>query len=119
MQHMYRVGAHVLDQSGQHGAIRVVDMFVATWLAWADQLVARGKYANLERWVDAYFGVALGCQHGNLRSTHQCAFCTKLFAGLRSEEHTSELQSLMRISYAVFCLKKKNRVINKYSIYIG
>src|SRR3546814_4549349 len=28
-------------------------------------------------------------------------------AGTRSEEHTSELQSLMRISYAVFCLKKK------------
>src|SRR3546814_10195777 len=28
--------------------------------------------------------------------------------GWRSEEHTSELQSLMRISYAVFCLKKKN-----------
>src|SRR3546814_992442 len=32
-----------------------------------------------------------------------------IFAGAeRSEEHTSELQSLMRISYAVFCLKKKN-----------
>src|SRR3546814_2380898 len=30
----------------------------------------------------------------------------------RSEEHTSELQSLMRISYAVFCLKKKNRTTN-------
>src|SRR3546814_2687761 len=30
-------------------------------------------------------------------------------ANLRSEEHTSELQSLMRISYAVFCLKKKNK----------
>src|SRR3546814_1398443 len=29
-------------------------------------------------------------------------------SGLRSEEHTSELQSLMRISYAVFCLKKNN-----------
>src|SRR3546814_19968271 len=29
-------------------------------------------------------------------------------AGARSEEHTSELQSLMRISYAVFCLKKQN-----------
>src|SRR3546814_9244049 len=29
---------------------------------------------------------------------------------LRSEEHTSELQSLMRISYAVFCLKKKTRI---------
>src|SRR3546814_10091502 len=32
--------------------------------------------------------------------------------GMRSEEHTSELQSLMRISYAVFCLKKK-----KYQYY--
>src|SRR3546814_6914788 len=30
------------------------------------------------------------------------------FDASRSEEHTSELQSLMRISYAVFCLKKKN-----------
>src|SRR3546814_10263514 len=30
-------------------------------------------------------------------------------AAKRSEEHTSELQSLMRISYAVFCLKKKNK----------
>src|SRR3546814_5479069 len=32
--------------------------------------------------------------------------------GQRSEEHTSELQSLMRISYAVFCLKKKNNTYN-------
>src|SRR3546814_1882744 len=32
----------------------------------------------------------------------------RLHRRLRSEEHTSELQSLMRISYAVFCLKKKN-----------
>src|SRR3546814_7043469 len=31
---------------------------------------------------------------------------------IRSEEHTSELQSLMRISYAVFCLKKKNTKTN-------
>src|SRR3546814_3977745 len=34
----------------------------------------------------------------------------------RSEEHTSELQSLMRISYAVFCLKKKN--LNKKKLHI-
>src|SRR3546814_1711160 len=33
----------------------------------------------------------------------------RLVAAQRSEEHTSELQSLMRISYAVFCLKKKNK----------
>src|SRR3546814_4279576 len=35
--------------------------------------------------------------------------------GRRSEEHTSELQSLMRISYAVFCLKKKNKCKHTYS----
>src|SRR3546814_11408611 len=33
--------------------------------------------------------------------------------GARSEEHTSELQSLMRISYAVFCLKKKTNTLKK------
>src|SRR3546814_9132335 len=33
-------------------------------------------------------------------------------AGSRSEEHTSELQSLMRLSYAVFCLKNKTKHIN-------
>src|SRR3546814_2889107 len=35
----------------------------------------------------------------------------------RSEEHTSELQSLMRISYAVFCLKKKNKIIHTLNTY--
>src|SRR3546814_4256021 len=38
-------------------------------------------------------------------------------AGERSEEHTSELQSLMRISYAVFCLKKKKINTTKYMIH--
>src|SRR3546814_5382634 len=36
-------------------------------------------------------------------------FLAHALDGLRSEEQTSELQSLMRISYAVFCLKKKNQ----------
>src|SRR3546814_4187474 len=35
----------------------------------------------------------------------------------RSEEHTSELQSLMRISYAVFCLKKKNNTRKRTNTY--
>src|SRR3546814_1249550 len=38
--------------------------------------------------------------------------------GLRSEEHTSELQSLMRISHAVFCLKKKTNNTNESRIHI-
>src|SRR3546814_1685302 len=41
------------------------------------------------------------------------------FVGIRSEEHTSELQSLMRISYAVFCLTKKQHTrrlnLNEYA----
>src|SRR3546814_7526324 len=36
--------------------------------------------------------------------------------GKRSEEHTSELQSLMRISYAVFCLKKKKQFTQQYKL---
>src|SRR3546814_5515669 len=41
-----------------------------------------------------------------------------VFVDTRSEEHTSELQSLMRISYAVFCLKKKNKshITNKTTL---
>src|SRR3546814_7161534 len=38
-----------------------------------------------------------------------CRLSPSIEARKRSEEHTSELQSLMRISYAVFCLKKKQR----------
>src|SRR3546814_21155838 len=40
-----------------------------------------------------------------------CGF-TPALKRIRSEEHTSELQSLMRISYAVFCLKKKKKTKN-------
>src|SRR3546814_6436874 len=45
------------------------------------------------------------------RAGCQCRGCPPGQVGVRkrSEEHTSELQSLMRISYAVFCLKKKNK----------
>src|SRR3546814_2428524 len=47
----------------------------------------------------------------------------KAFADLRSEEHTSELQSLMRISYAVFCLKKKHMkkqdIISKHNYHMS
>src|SRR3546814_7324966 len=46
--------------------------------------------------------IKLGLQSNDEKVLSQCAQC---FATLRSEEHTSELQSLMRISYAVFCLK--------------
>src|SRR3546814_4263922 len=45
------------------------------------------------------------------RADVECRHLGRTCGGCRSEEHTSELQSLMRISYVVFCLKKKN--VNK------
>src|SRR3546814_2014308 len=60
--------------------------------------IATGIWAAISRpdgWVLAVVG-CVGVLAANRRRS-------------RSEEHTSELQSLMRISYAVFCLKKKNK----------
>src|SRR3546814_7870972 len=53
----------------------------------------------------------LFARHGDPPATvwHRVLKQASLKVGKRSEEHTSELQSLMRISYAVFCLKKKNK----------
>src|SRR3546814_1623283 len=58
----------------------------------------------------AFYGELLGCPEG--RSSAEWVdfnfYGHQIVAHLsRSEEHTSELQSLMRLSYAVFCLKKK------------
>src|SRR3546814_2620048 len=46
---------------------------------------------------------------GRFSQMDEDEFIEAVKARLRSEEHTSELQSLMRISYAVFCLKKTNK----------
>src|SRR3546814_1114385 len=60
-------------------------------------------------------------KHKSQRATCAVALAPAPFDGalagvMRSEEHTSELQSLMRISYAVFCLKKKRAEVIKVVI---
>src|SRR3546814_4741459 len=59
----------------------------------------------------------MGCSKGQeARADNNAADVSKPRITLvdgRSEEHTSELQSLMRLSYAVFCLKKKKNTHNK------
>src|SRR3546814_2702748 len=62
----------------------------------------------------------LGLPHARIASGDSFVACpdaaadlAALGATLRSEEHTSELQSLMRISYAVFCLQKKTNTQNR------
>src|SRR3546814_10012735 len=63
-------------------------------------------------WAESHdFGSAPAKEAERLLTTHietVMRHCGPRIASWRSEEHTSELQSLMRISYAVFCLKKKN-----------
>src|SRR3546814_6489439 len=54
-------------------------------------------------------------EHLRLIGVEDPAHREKMLERFRSEEHTSELQSLMRISYAVFCLKKKNTTTRSHS----
>src|SRR3546814_5114314 len=75
--------------------------------------IAAGLAAAMQGIVAIEFGakapyrriVALTARQGGVGLATQNA----LLATIRSEEHTSELQSLMRISYAVFCLKKNTK----------
>src|SRR3546814_9860269 len=61
-----------------------------------------------------------GVAETNTDSGRICSHSSNLSGRLRSEEHTSELQSLMRISYAVFCFKKKHtRQTMNITIYIS
>src|SRR3546814_3515913 len=57
--------------------------------------------------IVAGFGFRHGASLASLESALERATGGMIAVDARSEEHTSELQSLMRISYAVFCLKKK------------
>src|SRR3546814_5037948 len=67
-----------------------------------------GKFGGCAASCDDILRIDLPC----LQKVTQCG-AAEMAIGTRSEEHTSELQSLMRISYAVFCLKKKNKLYNK------
>src|SRR3546814_6514952 len=60
-----------------------------------------------QRGVAAQFGQCIAKATADTEPVFRGAL-EKIKSARRSEEHTSELQSLMRISYAVFCLKKKN-----------
>src|SRR3546814_3743897 len=81
----------------------------AVWLIWPDEgagifpIVPAGAPCARQIAVSAALPTGLDPWHGS-----SARFASPVVIGVnRSEEHTSELQSLMRISYAVFCLKKK------------
>src|SRR3546814_1928461 len=82
-------------QEGNVYALVAVFAFIGVYLA---RRLARSPYGLILR--------AIKSNETRLASTGVDVWRYKMVA--RSEEHTSELQSLMRNSYAVFCLKKKN-----------
>src|SRR3546814_10618797 len=66
------------------------------------------QHSRQKRWFSLTITPQAGQRGGSAKSMSGTANVRKIFIRpCRSEEHTSELQSLMRISYAVFCLKKK------------
>src|SRR3546814_3970847 len=71
--------------------------------------VAFERSDHLHQRIDDTANLAIGCFHPLDRGKRKAR-------QFRSEEHTSELQSLMRISYAVFCLKKKNNRLTQHTI---
>src|SRR3546814_5017697 len=76
-----------------------------TFLPWLDLM-----FRESNRWMNPLSGVN---SRMRLKPRRQLGSCLPI----RSEEHTSELQSLMRISYAVFCLKKKTLQTNDNNVY--
>src|SRR3546814_4465010 len=97
-QHVRQLAARVLDgvDVEEHRAGNVLRLeLLARVQPFARQVVAGIHHAQVRR--AEIVGQPLGGDQG---------FTPEIDHG-RSEEHTSELQSLMRISYAVFCLKKK------------
>src|SRR3546814_6767824 len=92
-------GGHVEDV---HGAVRAVGL--RHFLRFAAEVLRRvGLEPAVRRGAEGREGRVLEFRHAE----HERA---PAFGEERSEEHTSELQSLMRNSYAVFCLKKKRRI---------
>src|SRR3546814_2018388 len=68
---------------------------------------SRSRFAATKKAPRGRLSVASGTISAGGGGSAHVARSAGVSAGHRSEEHTSELQSLMRISYAVFCLKKK------------
>src|SRR3546814_8425869 len=99
--------------------------FEATYAAGRAQVVHTALIADLETPVSAFLKLAEGRPNSFLFESVEGGSIIGRYSFLgmrpdliwrcrsRSEEHTSELQSLMSISYAVFCLKTNNKPMNK------
>src|SRR3546814_4991941 len=95
---------------------RTDTLFPYTTLFRSDGAAVTGVAAGMSAAaVSGNVGAALGGSYGSLTLAAGGGYTYTL--NNRSEEHTSELQSLMRNSYAVFCLKKK-KITNQQNIFL-
>src|SRR3546814_2005550 len=97
---MHWVERYVREVRGDYAGAGADSLFLTTR---GEAMTRQNFWMRIKRHAQAA-GIRSALSPHTLRH----AFATHL----RSEEHTSELQSLMRISYAVFCLKKKKTPIN-------
>src|SRR3546814_5523181 len=94
---------------------RTDTLFPYTTLFRSKRLVSANAYLGMAPLVDALEQGAHVVVTGRVADPTLALAPAAHHFGWRSEEHTSELQSLMRISYAVFCLKKKTKNIHTTS----
>src|SRR3546814_3756787 len=110
------MGSHGIITAAEVGTLepdRVVDMVTAADHPDAEAVLvpdtAMHTLAVIDRLEAAVGKPVLTANQVTVWKGLQLVGAAPAIPGLRSEEHTSELQSLMRISYAVFCLKKKKK----------
>src|SRR3546814_3989362 len=110
---MQRVLRRQADQLGRWAlaiTFLVSDTFIALHAIFVTLWRLRSGRKRLEWTSAAHMASRIAARHPRLAAWRDMAASPVLAVLVaRSEEHTSELQSLMRISYAVFCLKKKNK----------
>src|SRR3546814_4765009 len=99
------------DEGASRDARRILDEGADIGIADIQRLLSRNWRSEDKREGGRYFEEMSGhwpCKVRAIGTTAAPRSTIREIRAPRSEEHTSELQSLMRISYAVFCLKKKN-----------
>src|SRR3546814_6842525 len=100
---MARIETLSFDPAPEGGAVQIVVDEATYVLPLAGVIDLAAEKARLTKAMDA----AAKERDALSKRLENPAFVERAKPEARSEEHTSELQSLMRISYAVFCLKKK------------
>src|SRR3546814_4656854 len=99
----------IIEEAAAWQPVTYIQHFAASVLS--DRELAIWAYENAPKeYIDAFEELVAALDTLILRAVTEISQLVDTASGdERSEEHTSELQSLMRISYAVFCLKKKKK----------